>query len=148
MRPFLFAVDAEAIKTTGSPSTLSGELAFNTLVQEARSMIVDGVGDQESLPEVITEKLKTLAIERYQLIGEGVTLPDAMELQISQDSVALAESIADSVSFAIVATLINFLGSSTLTQDPLLSFSMTPADAEQQVPVPLSASATAIPRPL
>tara|TARA_R110000824_G_scaffold67640_1_gene175173 strand:+ start:31 stop:471 length:441 start_codon:yes stop_codon:yes gene_type:complete len=146
MRPFIFSVDAEAIKSGGSPSTLNGELAFNQLIEDAREMIVGGVGDQGSLPDLITEKLITLSTQRHLLIGSD--MPEAMKTQLTEDSVALAESIADSVSFAMVATIINFLGSTTLTLDPLLSFSMTPADSEQQVPIPLNASASAIPRPL
>ena len=143
MRPFTYTLDAVSIKESGSPLSPSGSVAFEQLISEAGEMIQNGVGGREGLEGLLAQRLTELARLRF----DDTLIPDAMIEQINDDARVIALSVAESLSFVMVATIINFLGSSAGAQ-PLLSFAMTPADPVGQVPVPLVASAASVPLPV
>ena len=103
VRPFVFAVDAEAIKNVGQPTLPTGTVIFNQLIADTKSMITNGIV-QDSLKDTIESKLTELSAIRF--IEVGSTLPDAQRQVIADDAQALAEAMADNLSFTIVATVL------------------------------------------
>lgn len=145
VRPFIFPIDAVAIKNAGQPTLPTGTVIFNQLIADTKSMITDGLV-QDSLKDTIESKLTELSANRFVEVGS--TLPDAQRQAIADDAEALAEAMADNLSFVIVATVFNILGSTATDGNPILSFAMTPLDPVSQVPIPLVAGNGKVPMPV
>ena len=145
MRPFLFIADATAIKETGQPTTPQGALIFNQLISETKSMITDG-SVQDSLKETIEGKMVELSTQRYLEVNSA--MPDGQRLTITEDAEALAEAISENLSFAIVATIFNIIGTTSDGVNPIISYANTPLDPVAPAPIPLTSGNNKVPVPV
>ena len=144
-RPFNYSSDAIQVRSTGTPLTASALPIFELLVNQTRSMIADGAGQQPALKTLIHDKAMMLSTERFE--GVGAVIPEAQRLEIEKDSIALADAIAQSLSWTIVATIVNFIGT-TSEGLPIFSFANTVADPEVQTQLPLTAGQNKVPVPV
>lgn len=144
MRPFIFIADAVSIKATGQPTQPQGALIFNQLISDTRSMIADGA-IQDGLKDAIESKMTELSTRRF--LEANSALPAGQVVAIQEDAEALAEAIADNLSFAIVATVFNIIGA-TDGANPIISYANTPLDPVAPAPIPLTSGGNKVPVPV
>jgi hypothetical protein len=120
---FVYPADAAALKTAGTPVTPTAQAPFNSLVNDAKNMIQSDLGARKGLESMLTEALVSSAQQAFGSLDHDGELPDGMRAEIERRASLMAESIAETVGFAVVATIVNFLGTSGASGLPLLTFS-------------------------
>jgi len=146
-RPFIYTADAESLRETGQPSTPLGLPVFNQLLEQTKTLIESGAGpDRSGLQPLIAQKLNELATARFA--ARGADVPEGFPVSIEEDAEAIASAISESLSFVILATIFNVVGTVDGQGNPILSYANTPADADSPQPVPLVAGAGKVPFPL
>lgn len=147
-RPFSFTpLESAAIAQAGAPSNPIGQSFFEEMIADTKGLIQNGAGlTRSGLQTLIEERMVELATQRFN--EQRADMPEGFDTVIREDAGALAEAIADNLSFVVVATVLNMLSKVDAQGLPVISFAMTPADADQDLPVPLVANRVAIPRPI
>lgn len=133
---FLYPADAAAIKTAGEPITPMAQPMFATLAEEAKSLIVDDKGAHLGLKTLLTNAFIEQSEETFELVGHGAELPDGMREEIEARAEKMSNAISESIGFAIVASIINFHG--TTGPDgitPILTYT-TAGAAQLNLPLP------------
>lgn len=124
---FIYSADAAALKATGAPATPTAQPVFAALVSDAASLIADDKGARVGLRTQMVQALTEQAESAFAALQHDGALPDGMRAEIDARARAMTDAIADAVGYAIVASIVNFVGTSGATGIPILTFATTEA---------------------
>tara|TARA_R100000027_G_C2196634_1_gene78607 strand:- start:15 stop:494 length:480 start_codon:yes stop_codon:yes gene_type:complete len=132
---FIYPTDAAALKTVGAPTTVTAGPVFDTLVSEAQNLIKEDLGAREGLTTLITNSMIEQAEAAFASLQHEGELPDGMRDEVQRRAEALASSISEAVGFAIMASIVNFHGTTGPTGSPILTYvALEPAIATLNAP--------------
>jgi hypothetical protein len=133
---FKYSADAASIKAGGEPVTPTASPVFEALISETQSLIRDNKGERQGLTELITDSMIEQAEAAFTSLAHDGDLPDGMREATQRRAEALSEAISESLSFAIVASIINFHGTSNQSGAPILTYVVAePAEVSLNAPV-------------